>query len=193
MTTKLLAILSTLLVGGCYRDTMLPYEPELSSQSFLSVSPSDGESSVRLDVPITLFFAKPVEQAFVERGFHLIGERAMADSLCPISSTMDHGNIMSTMADTSMMRHLDQYHLTPGRFAWNSDSSRCTFKPDSKLSTRTLYMIHLNREITKMMEQRMGSMGTMTGHGTGMMSSDMIFHFFTLDTSRSGSGQSSHH
>src|SRR3990172_1782003 len=98
----------------------------------------------------------------------------MADSLCPVSVTMDHGSMMNAMGDSAAMNHIDQYHSTPGRFTWNSDSTGCTFRSDSLLSPRTLYTIHMNREMTQMMERRLGSMGTMDGHLGGMMSAEMV-------------------
>ena len=54
-------------------------------------------------------------------------------------------------------------------------------------------MLRMNREMTKMIEQRMGSMGMMGGHGTGMISGEMMFHFFTMDTTSLGSGHNGHH
>jgi hypothetical protein len=62
------------------------------------------------------------------------------------------------------------------------------------LSPKTQYMMHFGQEMVQMMEMRIGSMGSMSGHGSGMMSSEMMFHFTTLDTaSTSGSGHAGHH
>jgi len=171
----------------------MPDEPELFQESSLVLNPADGAASVRLDAAIELSFSRPMDRAVVQRGLHLIGENAMADSLCPVSQTMGHGSMGNSMIDSSKMRHLDQYHSTRGRLIWNADSTRCTFQPDSMMTPRTLYMIHMDREMTFMMEQRMGKMGMMGGHGSGSMGGEMMFHFFTLDTTKSGSGHSSHH
>jgi hypothetical protein len=98
------------------------------------------------------------------------------------------------MSDTGKMHHLDDVHATRGMFFWNSDSTVCTFRPDSMLSPTTQYMVHFGQEMVQMMEMRMGSMGSMSGHGSGMMSSDMMFHFTTLDSAGTGgSGHAGHH
>lgn len=186
------AIALAVLAGACSKETTMPDQPETLVQSFLLLNSADGQSSVRLDALITLVFAKSLDRAVVERGFHLISEKAMADSLCPVSSTKDHGNMMSAMADSVTMDHIDRNHTTPGRFLWNADSTGCTFKPDSLLSPQTLYMIHMDRAMTQMMERRVGSMGMTEGHATGMMSGEMMFHFSTIDTTASGSGHDGH-
>ncbi|MEW6060898.1 MAG: hypothetical protein AB1600_03045 [Bacteroidota bacterium] len=188
------AILFAFVAAGCSKDSDMTSSSGNETESILTLNPVDNASSVRLDAPVTLTFAKSVDRATVERGFHLISERAMADSLCPVSQMMGHGNMMDTMTDSSKMHHLDQYHMTQGKFTWKSDSTQCTFKPDSMMSPKTQYMMHIDRDMTQMMEQRMGNMGIMGGHGTGMMSGDMVFHFTTLDTtSTSGGGHNGHH
>lgn len=191
MKSKCVAIIAVVFVVGCSKEIM-PTSSEINPQEFLSLSPQDGETSVRLDSPIILSFAKPVDRAAVERGLHLISERAMADSVCPISPTMGHGD-MDSMTDSSKMRHLDRYHSSTGRFVWNDDSTRCTFQPDSTMTEQTQYMIHLDGQMTQMVGQRMGNMSAMAGHGTGMMSGEMMFHFFTMDTNAAASGHSGHH
>lgn len=193
MIMKHAAIALPLLAGGCSKETTMPDQPETLVESFLFLNPADGQTSVRLDAPITLTFARSLDRAVVERGFHLIREKDMADSLCPVSSIVDHGSMMSAMADSATMAHIDRNHTTPGRFLWNADSTGCSFTPDSLLSPQTRYMIHMDREMSQMMEQRVGSMGTMDGHGTGIMSGEMMFHFFTIDTTSSGGGHSGHH
>lgn len=193
MAIRYISILIVFLAAGCSKEATMPTSPENTLEEFLALSPTDGETSIRLDAPVVLLFTKPVARAAVERGFHLIGERAMADSTCPISRTMGHGNMMGSMIDSSKMRHLDQYHSTKGKFMWNTDSTRCTFQPDSMMTPRTQYMIHMDREMTQMMEQQRGGMGMTGGHGTGMMSGEMLFHFFTMDTTKSGNSHSQHH
>ena len=91
------------------------------------------------------------------------------------------------------MRHLDQIHSTRGRFLWNADSTECTFRPDSMMTSKTQYMIHLGQDMVGMMEARMGEMASMGGHGSGMTSREMILHFVTLDTATSGGGHGGHH
>lgn len=193
MSIKYVAMLVVVFVAGCANEAAAPTSPENNLEDFLAFKPAAGESSVRLDAPVILTFAKPVDRAAVERGFRLISERIMADSLCPVSKSMDHGDMVNSMADSAKMRHLDQYHVTSGTFTWNSESTRCTFQPDSLMTPRTSYMLRMNREMTQMIEQRMGSMGMMGGHGTGMMSGEMMSHFFTIDTTGLGSGHGGHH
>lgn len=193
MTRKYVALLVVVLVAGCANEAAAPISPENNQEDFLALKPADGESSVRLDAPVILTFAKPVDRAAVERGLLLISERAMADSLCPVSQTMDHGNMMGSMVDSSKMHHLDQYHASKGSFTWNTNSTQCMFQPDSLMTPKTSYMLRMNREMTQMIEQRLGSMGMMGGHGTGMMSSEMMFHFFTMDTTGLGNGHNGHH
>jgi hypothetical protein len=179
---------------GCSKKSSSPIETTPVSTSQVLLSPYDGSSGVRLDASIGLAFAQPVDRSVVERGFHLISQKAMADSMCPVSTAMQHGDMMSAMSDTSKMHHLDNVHATRGMFFWNGDSTACTFRPDSMLSPKTQYMMHFGQEMVQMMEMRIGSMGSMSGHGSGMMSSEMMFHFTTLDTaSTSGSGHAGHH
>jgi len=89
--------------------------------------------------------------------------------------------MMMAMSDSEIMHHLDRYHSTQGTFAWNIDSTFCTFAVDSMLTRQTEYMIHLGEEMVKMIEQRMDGINTMHGMGTGMMSNNIMIHFTTLD------------
>jgi hypothetical protein len=146
-----------------------------------------------LDAPVVLTFARPVDRDVVQRNVHLINERAMADSLCPDSAMMPHETMMSVMADSTIMHHMDVVHSTPGRFSWNADSTECYFRPDSLMMPRTQYMIHMGTEMMQMMERRMGNMGMMDGHGSGMMRNEMVLHFVTMDTTRAGGGHGGHH
>jgi hypothetical protein len=192
-TLVVLFVFFTLIIefAGCSKDSSSPVQT--GDTSPLSTTPSDGANGIRLDAQIALTFLKPVEKAVVENNFHLISERDMADSLCPVSKTMAHGNMTMTMIDSGQMRHLDQIHATRGRFSWNSDSTRCTFAADSLMTPRTQYMIHLGRDMVEMVERRVGSMKMMSGHGSGMMSSEMMFHFSTTDTTSTGGGHNGHH
>ena len=182
-----------ILAGGCSRETEMPNSPDIFLEEFFVLNPSNGQTSVPLNAPIILSFAKPVDRSIVERSLFLISENAMADSLCPVSTTIGHGNMSDAMADSAKQHHLDRYHATSGKFLWNTESTRCTFQPDSLMTPRTSYMLRMNREMTQMFDQRMGSMGMMGGHGTGVMIGEMMFHFFTMDTTGLGGGHSGHH
>lgn len=187
-------ILFGFVLGGCKTDTDVTGVSNNATESIISIYPVDNATSVRLDATINLTFAKPVDRALVERGFHLISEKTMADSLCPLSQTMGHGNMLDSMTDSSKMHHLDQFHMKLGKIIWSADSTQFTFKPDSMMSPKTQYMVHIDRNMTQMMEQRIGNMGMMGGHGTGMMRDEMMFHFTTLDTTQTGGGgHNGHH
>ncbi|MDP2886401.1 MAG: hypothetical protein Q8P51_15410 [Ignavibacteria bacterium] len=186
------ATVSALVLTGCSKESASPSAPSFDLAQF-ELSPNDGATAVRLDAAIVLWFAKPVDRGLVERGFHLISEKAMADSLCPVSRTMNHGSMSGSMPDTSKMRHLEQFHATRGRFSWNSDSTLCTFKPDSMMVPKTQYMMHLDGDVMHMMQSRLGSMNMTPGHGAGSMSGEMMFHFSTLDITQQGSGHDGHH
>jgi hypothetical protein len=192
-TVVVLFITFTLVVefAGCSKNSSSPVQTGDTSPLF--TTPSDGANNVQLNAQIALSFSKSVEKNVVERNFHLISERDIADSLCPVSKTMAHGNMTMTMMDSGKMHHLDQIHSTRGRFSWNSDSTRCTFTSDSLMTPRTQYMIHLGRDMVEMVERRVGSMKMMSGHGSGMMSDEMMFHFSTIDTTSTGGGHNGHH
>lgn len=197
ITVVLSSFVACALIGsGCSKQTTAPTESTKPAGQLL-LSPADGQTNVRLDAPVVLTFAESVDRAIVERGFHLINGSAMADSLCPLPSLMGQGSMMdstaSTMMDSSTMHHLDQAHSMHGQFTWNTDTTFCTFKPDSLMTPRTQYIMHMDREMTQMMEQRTGSMGTMSGHRTGMMNGEMMFYFSTLDTTSTGKGHMGHH
>jgi len=181
------ALLAAVLLTGCSNDSQ---SPTAATPQNLTVSPADGATGVRLDAEVTLTFASPVGRDVVERDFHLISERAMADSTCPESTAMDHGAMADWMADTTMMGHMDVYHSMPGRFSWNGTGTACTFQPDSMMTPVTRYMIHMGREMMDMVEHRTGGGGMMPGHGTGMMTGDMMLHFATMDTA---DGHAGHH
>lgn len=188
----ILSALGGLAFLGCSDKSTSTTEPFLE-QTVFQYSPADGSTDIRLDANVGLWFANPVDRALVERSFQLISEADMADSNCVISTTMNHGSMLDAMADSSMMHHMDQYHSTRGTFVWNTDSTLCTFRPDSLMSPKTQYMIHLGREMTLMLRFRTGSMAMMAGHGAGAMVDDMMFHFATLDTAQQGGGHLGHH
>ncbi len=187
------AVLIAIAVVGCSKDSSSPSGTTPIPPANLTVNPADGQANVRLDAAVTFTFAKPVDRSVVERTVHLISERMMADSLCPDSSSMmSHGGMGNVMTDSSMMRHMGQVHAARGRFTWNGDSTECYFRPDSMMTPRTQYMIHMGPEMMQMMRNRMGEMGMMGGHGFGMMQDDMMLHFATMDTSNTGGGHGHH-
>jgi hypothetical protein len=190
MYIKLFVVAFTIaiVIGGCSKNSTSPIDTTPLPQATLSVSPSDGQTAVRLDAAIALTFAKPVDRAIVERNLHLISQRAMPDSVCPDSTMMTHGGMTGVMGDSTIMRHLGQVHAMRGRYTWNGDSTMCIFRPDSMMTPRTQYMIHLGREIMQMLERRVGDMTMMGGHGRGLMSNDMMYHFVTMDTTGGGHG-----
>ncbi|MBK8164685.1 MAG: Ig-like domain-containing protein [bacterium] len=183
----LLAFLTLFVFIGCSSDHM--DTPATPSTSQLEISPSDGAVDVRLDAPITVRFASGIDRAVVEQELHLISELDMMSGICPDSSMATHGSMMEVMADSMMMRHLDDFHATGIDFQWNAAGTECTVQPDSMLEPGTRYMVHMGSGMTRMMESRMGGMGDMGGmggHGTGSMGDDMMFHFATMDTSDGG-------
>ena len=186
----IIAVIVAIALVACSKDSpsVIALQP-----APLVVNPVDGQTGVRLDAGVILAFARAVDRSVVERDFHLISERAMAYSLCPISTTMDHGKMMNAMADSSNMHHLDQTHSTRGGFLWNNENTVCTFRPDSMLTPKIQYMIHMGREMMDMMQGRMGDMNAMGAHGSGTMSNDMMLHFWTMDTTGTGGGHGGHH
>ena len=179
-------LLTGALLAGCSKDSPSPLSP--ARATLVSVSPADGATGVRLDAALTLTFSAPVDREVVQRELHLISERAIADSVCPDSATMSHPDMAHCMADSAMMRHLDERHATSGIFSWNATGTACTFQPAAWMIPTTRHMVHIGRGVKEMMG---GSMdGMMGGHGSGMMSGAMMLHFATMDTS---SGHDWHH
>jgi hypothetical protein len=191
-TLIVIAVLGALVLTGCSKNSVSPAEASFDLTQF-EASPGDGVTGVRLDAAVVLWFAKPVDRGLVERSFHLISEKAMADSLCPVSRTMNHGSMSGSMVDEFKMVHLGQFHASRGTFSWNNDSTMCTFKPDSMMVSKTQYMMHFDGDMTQMMQIRFGSMKMMAGHGVSSMGDEMIFHFTTLDVAQQGSGHNGHH
>ncbi|MBI5710223.1 MAG: hypothetical protein HZC42_07970 [Candidatus Eisenbacteria bacterium] len=183
------AVLILVVLTGCSKDSRSPADALKPSAPPVAVSPADGEAGVRLDAGVTLAFAKAADRAVVERGFHLISEPDMADSLCP-DTAMVHGSMDSLMMSPGMMTHMDQWHHTPGSFSWNGTSTQAVFTPQSWMDPQTRYMVHMGEEMVQMMESQMGGMGSMGGHGSGAMSGHMMLHFTTMDTT---GGHDEHH
>jgi hypothetical protein len=97
------------------------------------------------------------------------------------------------MMDSAKMHHLDLIHSTRGKFVWNADNTQCTFRPDSMMAPKMQYMIHFGPDMVGMMQTKFGGMEMMSGHGSGVMSNEMMRHFSTLDTASTGSGHAGHH
>ncbi|MBI5215919.1 MAG: Ig-like domain-containing protein [Ignavibacteriae bacterium] len=188
----ILALIVVMILVGCSNDDSMT---TMNNQpiSSLTIAPTDGATNVRLDESITFTFIKPVDKKTTERNIHLVSQFAMADSLCPVNNMMAHGDMNMAMMDSMKMNHLMNQHNSLGRFTWNGDSTQCTFTPDSMMMPNMQYMIHMGQEMMQMMQSRMGNMGMMNNHGTGMTSNDMMYHFRTMDTTQADGGHDSHH
>ncbi len=189
-------LLTTLIFIGCSKNSNDVMSPDQTGS--FTTSPTDLAQSVRLDEKIVLSFAKPVDAKIVENNFHLISQRDMADSTCPTSKSMNHGDMNMTMGDTAKMNHMDAKHSMSGKFSWNSTFTKCTFTPDSMMVPKMQYMMHVGKDMVSMMNQKMGDMGNMGGmmgsnSGT-QMSGHMLMHFTTMDTATTtGGGHLGHH
>ena len=186
------ALIIIAVIGGCTKDNQTSMMTG-STTPQVTVTPSEGATNVRLDASLTFTFAKPVDQTITERNLHLFSQKDMQDSACPMGMGTGQGMMDSAMMDSAMMSHLVAQHNTHGRFQWNSNGTTCFFLPDSMMMPNMPYMIHMGREMMQMMQTRTGEMGMMGGHGTGMMSGDMMYHFTTMDTTRAGGGHDGHH
>jgi hypothetical protein len=178
------SLLALVVLAGCSENTPGPTSPPLSAP--VSIAPSDGTGDVRLDAAVTLGFTAAVDRLVVERDFHLISEFDMMNGSIPDSMMAMHGEMMAVMRDSMMMQHMSEYHATAGHFIWNAAGTECVFQPDSPMRPQSRYMIHMGPEMSQMMESRMGSMDGMSGHGSGSMANDMMFHFSTMDTTNGG-------
>ncbi len=183
----LLSLTLILSFTGCTGDN-----PDAPMQGdAYTVYPVDGARDVNVSMYPSIIFSKPVDRATVERNFHLISERDMADSTCPMGMGMGHGMMDSSMMSSGKMSHIMAQHRTAGRFRWNTDGTMCTFMPDSAMRPSTRYMMHFGEEMMQMMRDRMGDMGSMMmmgGNGSGEMAGHMFMHFRTADSTRTGGG-----
>lgn len=180
MSTRILFIsLIAVVIVGCSKDSSSP--ASTLGPTRLLISPSDGQSGVLVDAGIVLTFPEPADRSVVERNLHLISETAMADSFCPVSSSMGHGDMDMAMIDPGKMIHLMDSHRTQGWFQRNAERTQCTFRPDSLMAPGTRYMVRVGREMIQMMESRMGGRGMLGGHSGGMMNNDIMYHFRTRD------------
>lgn len=187
--SPVVALLTLTLLAGCSGDATSP--PDSGTPAALTLTPADGAADVRLDAPVTLTFAAAVDRAVVERDLHLISEFDLMEAACPDSAMAPHGDMTAVMADSLMMRHMDEVHATDIAYQWNAASTECTVRPAAQMRPLTRYMVHVGREMSQMMTSGMGSMGGMNGHGSGPMATDMMFHFTTMDTT--GGGHLGHH
>lgn len=190
MKTNILAVMAVVLVAAGCKPTNAP--DTLEGSAVLQVSPADDALDVPTSSWVTLTFQKPVERSTVERSFRLMDERSYPDSLCPVSTTMGHSSMSAAMMDMQRMAHLDSAHALRGTFAWNSDNTQCTFRPDSLLRPAMQHMIHLRQDMVDMMEGRMGSTGMMGRNGMGD-GAGMAFHFVTAPATGPAVDHDSHH
>ena len=186
MNKILIAVVTviSLVVAGCSADNGASMMTNTNASKF-TVTPLDGATGVRLDAVITMTFEKPVDRDVVERSIHLFSQQDMMDSTCPMSAMAASGMMDSAMADSMGMNHLISRHGTPVHLEWNSVSTLCIVRPDSMM-TDMRYMIHLGPEMMQMLQDRIGDMGMMAGHGEGRMVRNMMLHFQTMSTSSGG-------
>ncbi|MBL7995729.1 Ig-like domain-containing protein [bacterium] len=154
----------------------------------LGISPSDGEINVALNKNVKLSFDTPMVRSVVQKNFHMMTTQKMqsiADSMMVymgMMGTMTHDD--SATIYSGMMRMMDSSAM-PGAFMWNSDSTQCTFDPDSLMMAGTQYRMHMGREMMTMtgMMQGDGMMSDnnhgMMGDAGGMMHGDMMINFTT--------------
>lgn len=166
-----LLIIAILSFAGCDQSNSVSPKEQISFQ----VNPPDGAENVDASSQIIIEFSKPVDRAIVERSFHLISERDMADSLCPVSKDMNHRMMNPTSMSQHTMMHLIAQHQSHGTFSWNDSKTRCIFKSNSSLTRNTLYMMDMGKE----MMQIMNGSGMKNCNCPGMESSDVLFHFRT--------------
>jgi len=142
--------------------------------ALLRVTPEDGATGVGLDATVAVDFGVAMDRGAVENGFHLIAESTMSTA-CPDSSMETHGTMDRIMDDPAMLRHMDAYHSTSGRYSWNPTGTVCTFHPDSLMRPEMRYMVHMSAPMLQMMQSRSGTMMDGRMHDDG----DMMFHFQT--------------
>lgn len=192
---KLILSLSILFLGvfivGCSdNDSMM----SSATEDQFSISPSNDAVAVRLDQKIEINFAKPMDRSIVESNFHLISQKDMADSTCPMSNSMLHSDMNMAMMDSMKMEHLTAFHYTKGKFIWNSENTQLLFTPDSMMQPNMIYMVHFGSDMINMMNERMSGMGPRGMNMDNMKSGMMMMHFTTMDTTGGGgNGHDGHH
>ncbi|MBI2420232.1 MAG: Ig-like domain-containing protein [Ignavibacteriales bacterium] len=177
-------------VTGCKKQSTTPTEVSTVPATNISLVPVDNQTSVQLNQGIIVDFAKSVDVSVVENNFHLISQKDMADSTCPIGAMMNHTDMAMAMMDSMKMRHLDSIHSTKGKMVWSNNNKTLTFTPESLMQPKMQYMVHIGKQVMQMMQ----TVGNMSGHSNAQMMDDMMIHFTTMDTtSTTGGGHLGHH
>ena len=193
LVSTIVLITALAALGGCSERGSMPTTPAVAPA--LRVAPLDGATGVRLDAPVVLDFGIQVAPSVVASGVRLISEYDMNVN-CPDSTMGPHGSMDMVMSDSTMLRHMAQFHATPGHYAWDAAGTVCTFRPDSLMRGMTRYMVYMSGAMLQIMQHMGGSMmsgGGMMGGGTmsGSMMRDgaMVAHFTTM----SADGHAGHH
>ena len=166
-----ISIILVFSYSGCDQSNTLSPTEQIRFQ----VSPPDGAENVDISSQLIIEFSKPVDPSIVERSFHLISERDMADSLCPVSKDMHHSVMSQAMMNQNTMEHLIDRHQSHGTFSWNDSKTNCVFKIDSTLAPDTRYMMDMGKE----MMQMMNGTGMKNCNCPGMQTNDLMYHFRT--------------
>ncbi len=176
-------------ISSCNR---IPVEPDTQPTPLLDVSPAPDAFDVPLRTSIELAFGRRVDAGLVVSGMHLMSASSFVDSLCPIPEGMVHAGMDSVMLDHSTVNHLVTGHAIAGSFWWSVDSLKCVFTPDSALTPSTQYMIHMDRNLSAMLIERLGDIGPIRSSGM-MDDGDISIHFMTAAAQSSGGGHNGHH
>ncbi len=182
MRTFRAVILGMVWILGCnHNDDMM---------QTIQVSPDNGETNIEINKTVALAFDSPMDKSVVQRNFHMMTKQKMqtvSDSMMlymGMMGMMTHGDSL-TIYDG--MRRMMGNWMMRGTFTWNSDSTGCTFDPDSLMMANTQYAVHMGREMMKTtdgnMMQGTGMMSTgnhgMMGNAGGMMHDDRMISFTT--------------
>ncbi|MBX3045209.1 MAG: hypothetical protein KIT33_10340 [Candidatus Kapabacteria bacterium] len=187
ITTALLLV-SSVFFAGC--SNMMDNSPVGQNVgNFLMISPSDNSENIGINEPIVIEFAAPVDTKIIEDNFVLIGRYFASEASGEDCFNYDHSNMNSMMSNGTMMKHLKENHHTKGDFKWNSDKTRCEFKPDSDLEANTDYMMFVDSDMMNhmksvmmnngMMLRGMGMMSDCDCHNKGLDNTNIITHFRT--------------
>lgn len=153
-----------------------------------SISPDDGATNVALNKNVILNFDTPMVRSVAQKNFHMMMSSKMqgiSDSMMTymgMMGMMSHNDSLSIY--DGMMRMMDS-NTMHGTFMWNSNSTQCTFDPDSLMIANTPYAMHIGREMMTMtgMMQGNGMMSNenhgIMGNAGGMMHGDMMIYFTT--------------
>ncbi|MFA6540533.1 MAG: Ig-like domain-containing protein [Bacteroidota bacterium] len=190
MNKILIPIAAILLFFGCKKEDMAGVNTPASAS--LTISPADNQSGVSAAADIVVTFERKIDPGAVQNNFHLISAESLADSMMPGNTMMGHMSMMSAMGNRSAMNYLDSVHSLHGSFTWNTDSTICTFDPDSLFHATTQYMIHFDQPMVDMMEQRMGSM-EMMGYNGSSTETGLAFHFTTETGAMPNGSHEMHH